>query len=109
MAFSHASTFGPRMKCCDSSTSATAASISVLIARYCALRSRRGTFIRRLFRLSFFDLAVRPGAGAEVGGQRRLLVQVETSEHAGTRFSVAMAGFRAPHHPIGIGRPEPMA
>ena len=45
MAFSHSCTLGPRMKCCDSITSATARSTSALIAKYCALRSNKGTFM----------------------------------------------------------------
>src|SRR5262245_53586864 len=47
-AFSHSSTFGPRMKCCDSNTSATAAVTSALIVAYCFLRSSSGTFIMKL-------------------------------------------------------------
>src|SRR3954451_5327095 len=47
IALSHSSTFGPRMKCCDSITSAIAASISALIDKYCAFRSSNGTFMLR--------------------------------------------------------------
>src|SRR5258707_765911 len=45
MAFSHWSTFGPKIKCWDSMTSAIAASTSALIVAYCALRLSKGTCI----------------------------------------------------------------
>src|ERR1017187_2299022 len=40
------------MKCCASITSATARSISGLIAEYCALRSNNGTFMNSLIAAS---------------------------------------------------------
>src|SRR5258708_21777068 len=52
IACSHCSTFDPKMKCCDSMTSAIADSTSDLIVAYCALRSSSGTCMRNfLFRL----------------------------------------------------------
>ena len=65
MAFSHCSTFGPRMKCWDSNTLAIAASTSPLMAAYCALRSSSGTFIVGFF----FHLPVRFGSRAQLGWQ----------------------------------------
>src|SRR5258708_2428773 len=46
IACSHCSTFGPKMKCCDTITSAISDSTSDLIVAYCALRSSRGTCMR---------------------------------------------------------------
>src|SRR5882672_2518865 len=77
IAFSHCSTFGPKMKCCDSITSAMAASTSDLIVEYCALRSSSGTCILGLL---FFQLSVRLGALAQVRRQRRFFIQVEAPQ-----------------------------
>src|SRR6266478_749003 len=46
IACSHCSTFGPKMKCWDSITSAISASTSDFIVAYCAFRSRSGTCMR---------------------------------------------------------------
>ena len=99
MAFSHCSTFGPRMKCWDSKTSPIAASTSALIVAYCALRSSSGTFIVGFF----FHLPVRFGPSAQFAWQRCFLVQVEASQDARFHFLIAIAGFRAPHHSVQIG------
>src|SRR2546426_4115595 len=99
MAFSHCSTFGPRMKCWDSNTSAIAASTSALMAAYCALRSSSGTFIVGFF----FHLPVRFGSRAQLGWQGSFFVQVEAAQDTGFHFLIAVAGFRAPHHSVQIG------
>src|SRR5262245_50561521 len=87
IAFSHSSTFGPRMKCCDSITSAIAASTSALMAAYCAFRSSNGTFILRFL----LELSIRLGSLTELGGQRRFLVEIETAQNARRRLCVAIA------------------
>src|SRR5512146_2780851 len=102
MAFSHCSTLVPRMKCCDSITSAMAASTSSRMVEYCALRSSSGTFI---FGLPL-QVPVGLGADAQFAGQAGLLVEVEAAQHARFNFLVAIAGFRAPHDPLGIGGSE---
>src|SRR5579864_8054759 len=104
MAFSHCSTFGPKMKCWDSSTSATALSTSDLMVAYCALRSSNGTFIPDLL----FQLPVRFGTDAQFGGQLSFLVKVEASKDAGLDLLVAVAWFRTIHNPIFIRRIETM-
>src|SRR5262249_40423015 len=105
MVFSHCSTFGPRMKCCESSTSAMAASMSALMARYCALRSRRGTFI-----LGFLiELLVRLGADRQLRWQRSFLVEIEAAEHTRFGFLIAIATFRTPHDAVRISALEPVA
>src|SRR5262245_44894751 len=99
MAFSHWSTFGPNMKCCDSSTSAIAISISALMAAYCALRSSNKTFILR-FLLQFpigFD------TDPQFGRQGGLFVEVEAAEDTGCDFPITVAAFGAPHYPVIIG------
>src|SRR4051812_589969 len=105
MARSQRSTIGPRMKCCASITSPIAASISGLIERYWALRSSNGTFISRVLSV----LSVRPGAGAERGGQRQFVVEVETPENAGRRFPILVAALGAAHHAGGIGGLQPVS
>src|SRR5713101_5955296 len=84
IAFSHCSTFGPRMKCWDSMTSASAASTSALIVEYCALRSSSGTCIVTLL----FQLFVGLCALAQIRRQRLLLMQVETPQHTGFHFLI---------------------
>src|SRR5438045_9478997 len=92
------------MKCCDSSTSAIAASTSVLIARYCALRSSNGTFM-----LGFlFHLPIRLRAGAQCAWQRELLVEIEASQDAGFDLLVAIPALRTSHDAGRVGL-EPMA
>src|SRR5436309_122298 len=93
-AFSHCSTFGPRMKCCDSMTSAIAASTSALMERYWALRSSNGTCMLRFL----FQLSVRFAAFGELCGQRRLFVQVETAQHARFGLLVAIPALRTYRH-----------
>src|SRR6185295_16905611 len=106
IACSHCSTFGPRMKCCDSSTSRTAASTSALIARYCDLRFSSGTFMRGLIS----HLSVRFSAPAQFRRERRFLVQIQTPEDPRFDFPVAVAAFRAGHHAIDpVRRAEPMS
>src|SRR5207249_2550359 len=105
MAFSHCSTFEPRMKCCDSNTSAIAASDLALMAAYCALRSSSGTFMPGFLS----QLPVRFGACGQLCGQCRLFIQVQTSKDAGFNLLIAVPAFRTPHHAVGIGRLEPMA
>src|ERR1700730_5676458 len=75
-AFSHCSTFGPKMKCWDSNTSATAPSTSALMVAYCALRSSNGTFILGLL----LQLSVRFRTDTQFGWQLRFLVKVEASQ-----------------------------
>src|SRR3981189_2769169 len=70
IALSHSSTFGPRMKCWDSSTSAIGLSTSALKAVYCALRSSSGTFILHFL----LDLPVGLGANAQLGRQWGFLI-----------------------------------
>src|SRR5207237_343059 len=105
IAFSHWSTFGPRMKCWDSRTSVMAAATSALMPAYCALRSSNGTFIHR-FLLQF---PVCLGADPQVRRQWGFFVQVEASQDAGLDFLIAVAAFRAPHDPARIGRRQTMA
>src|SRR5271167_4578668 len=105
MAFSHSSTLGPRMKCCDSITSVMAASTSRQIVAYCALRSSRGTCIDCLL----FQLSIRFGALAQLHGQRFFFLKVETPQDAGFRFLVTVSTFWTPHHSIHIRRVQPVA
>src|SRR6185295_7589780 len=105
MARSHCSTFGPRMKCCDSSTSAIAASISALMARYCDLRSSNGTFMPGLIS----HLSVGFCAPTQLRGERRFLVQIQTTEDARFDFLVAVAAFRARHHTVDVRGAETMS
>src|SRR5215467_1325699 len=105
MAFSHCSTFGPRIKCWDSRTSVIAASTSDLIDAYCALRSSSGIFI-----VSFLlELPVRLGADTQVDRQRGLFVEVKAANDARFNFFVAVTGLRTPHHSLRIGRIKTMA
>src|SRR5712671_3044719 len=98
IACSHCSTFGPRIKCCDSSTSATAASTSALIVEYCALRSSSGTCI---FGFLFY-LAVRLASLVQTCWQRCFLVQIQTTQYAGLDFLVAVSALRTCHYSAGI-------
>src|SRR5271165_4404637 len=91
MAFSHCSTFGPRMKCWDSSTSAIAASTSALMVAYCALRSSSGTFIVYFL----LHLLVRLGADAQLGWQWSFFVKVKTSQDTRFDFFVLVASLWA--------------
>src|SRR5207245_266311 len=104
-AFSHCSTFGPRMKCWDSNTSLRATSISALMAEYCALRSRSGTFIAGFF----FQRAVRFAAYAQFFRQWSFFVQIEASQNAGLQHLVSISTFRAAHDSVQIGRVETVA
>src|SRR5579872_642578 len=72
--FSHSSTLGPRMKRCDSSTSATAASISGFMLAYCALRSSRGTFIFSVFwpRFDLTTIGFYPAIRRRISAKRSL-------------------------------------
>src|SRR5213080_5613064 len=99
MACSHASTFGPRMNCCDSITSAIAASTSDLMAAYCDLRSSNGTFMPHF--LSQRPVRLRPAR--QFSRQRRLVVEIETAQHARLRFPVVIAAFGADHHAVRVG------
>src|SRR5256885_6426259 len=94
IACSHCSTFGPRMKCCDASTSRTAASTSALIARYWDLRSSNGTFMLGLVS----HLSVRFCAPAQLRRERRFFVEIQTLQDPRFHFLVAVAAFRARHH-----------
>src|SRR5271165_3457666 len=76
--FSHCSTFGPKMKCWDSSTSAIAASTSALMVAYCALRSNSGTFMVHFLP----ELPVGLGADTQLGWQWGFFVKVKTSQDA---------------------------
>src|SRR5213596_2668561 len=102
MAFSHRSTLGPRMKCCDSITSATAASTSALIAAYCPLRSSNGTFMSRF--LLYYPVRLR--ALGEFRRQRSVIVEIETAKDTGFHFAIAIATLGACHHTVGIRRLE---
>src|SRR5262245_57383034 len=104
MAFSHRSTAGPSTKCCDSITSAIAASTSALIERYCALRSSNGTCMCRVP----FELSVGFRADAERRRQRHVVVEVEAPEDARLDFLVAVAALRAPHDAVDVRRAEAM-
>src|SRR5712664_3363504 len=108
IAFSHCSTFGPKMKCCDSITSAMAASTSALIVAYCALRSSSGTCILRLL---LFQLSVGLGALAQFRWQRYFFIQVEAPQNAGLNFLITVSTLRTQHHPVAVRRLEsvPMA
>src|SRR5215467_4453223 len=87
------------MKCCDSSTSAIAASTSALMDRYCSLRSSRGTFI-----LGFlFELLVGLRADTQCRGQRRFLIEIETPQSTRLRLDVPVTALGASHDPVGIG------
>src|SRR6266852_270100 len=98
IASSHCSTFGPKMKCCDSITSAMAASTSALIVEYCALRSSSGTCI-----LGFlFKLSVGLGSLVQVRWQRCFLIQVEAPQNAWFNFLITVPALRAQHHSIGV-------
>src|SRR5258706_7784271 len=77
IACSQCSTFGPKMKCWDSITSASAASTSALMVAYCALRSSSGTCIFGFL----FQLSVRLGSFVHVRWQRCFLVQVEAPQN----------------------------
>src|SRR5438477_10690144 len=88
------------MKCCDSMTSAIAASTSDLMEAYCDLRSSNGTFMLRFL----FQLAVRFAALAQLGGQRRLLVEIKAAEHAGRHLDVPVPALRTHHDAIRAGR-----
>src|SRR3954469_3571897 len=105
IACSHCSTLGPRMKCCDSSTSRTAASTSALMARYCDLRPSNGTFMLGLIS----HLSVRFCAPAQLRGERRFLVQIQTTEGPRFGFLVAVAAFRARHDAVRVRSAEPMS
>src|SRR6266851_8011421 len=108
IAFSHCSTFGPKMKCWDSITSAMAASTSALIVEYCALRSSSATCILCLL---FFQFFVGLGALAQVRWQRCFFIQIEAPQNAGLNFLITVPALRTQHHPVGVGRLEsvPMA
>src|SRR6266566_4872118 len=82
IAFSHSSTFGPKMKCWDSITSAIAASTSALIVAYCALRSSSGTCICGF------------------------LFQVEATQNAWLNFLITVPALWAQHHSMGVWRLE---
>src|SRR5438477_13218867 len=92
------------MKCCDSSTSRTAASTSPLMARYCDLRSSSGTFMLGLIS----HLPVRFCAPAQLRRERCFLVQIQTAEDPRFDFFVAVATFRAGHHAVDVRGAEPM-
>src|SRR5579863_8717643 len=102
MVFSHCSTFGPRMKCCESSTSAIAAFTSGFMSLYCALRSSNGTFILRFL----FQFSIRFGAHAKLLRQRGFFVEIEATEDAGFDLLVAVACFWTSHHALSVRRIE---
>src|SRR6266496_6479540 len=104
MAFSQASTLGPRMKCCDSITSPIAASTSALMAAYCALRSSSGTFIFDCL----LDIAVGPGARRQFGGQRSIVVEIEAAQDAGFCLAIAIAALRTLHHLVAVDPRQPV-
>src|SRR5260370_11458309 len=89
------------MKCCDSITSAMAASTSALMVACWALRSSSGTCI--LYILSF-HLFVGLGALAQVRRQRRFFIQIEAPYNAGLNFLITIPALGANHYPFGVGR-----
>src|SRR5438067_91236 len=93
------------MKCWLSRTSAIAASISSLIELYCALRSSSGTFIMR----ALFQLSVKLLADSQPSGQRDFFVEIEAAKNTRLNFFVAVSGFRAMHHSVGVRRAEPVS
>src|SRR5215471_18602267 len=96
MAFSHSSTFGPRMKCWDSITAEIAASSSALMVVYCAWRSSSGTFI-----FSFFlQLTIGFASLAELRRQRLFLAEIQAAHNAWLNFLITKAALRAHHDSV---------
>src|SRR5437588_4605656 len=103
MAVSRRGTLGPMTNCWESITAWTAGRISSLIARYCATRSRSGTFTTPVSESRATKLSDAAGLGNRAQGAVRLLVAgaAHGARRLPRRHGEALAALAHPAHATG--------
>src|SRR5438270_8545581 len=103
MAVSRCGTLGPMTNCWESITAWTAGRISSLIARYCATRSRSGTFTTPVSESRATKLSDAAGLGNRAQGAVRLLVAgaAHGARRLPRRHGEALAALAHPAHATG--------